>query len=95
MTGEAREWADVYDEIRAERVRQDAIWGAQMHSLFVYVVVLAEECGEVARAVHDLRFAGGARQSLRDELIQVAATAVQIVERMDGGRIEWEATYSS
>jgi NTP pyrophosphatase (non-canonical NTP hydrolase) len=85
----------VYREIRAERARQDANWGDQTHSLFVYMTVLAEECGEVARAVHDLRFAGGTRESVREELIQVAAVAVQIVERMDGGRIEWEATQSS
>ncbi len=79
----------VYDEVRAERARQDATWGDQVHSPFVYATVLAEECGEVARAVHDIRFAGGTREDLRAELIQVAAVAVQIVERMDGGLIEW------
>lgn len=79
-------WAD---EIRAERDRQDARWGAQNHSSFVYAAVLAEECGEVARAVHDIRFGQGTKTQLRVELIQVAAVAVQIVERIDSGRISW------
>ncbi len=85
----------VYDEVKAERRKQDAQWGHLVCSPFVYATVLAEECGEVARAVHDIRFAKGSRADLRAELIQVAAVAVQIVERIDGGLIEWEATQSS
>lgn len=82
--------SDVYAEIRAERTRQDSEWGDQVHGSFVYATVLAEECGEVARAIHDARFAGGSIAAIRSELIQVAAVAVQIVERIDEGRITWE-----
>lgn len=81
--------AGVYAEIKAERARQDSKWGSQTHGSFVYATVLAEECGEVARAIHDARFAGGRIADVRAELIQVAAVAVQIVERIDGGRITW------
>ena len=84
------ESADVYAEVRQERVRQDAQWGERVEDSFVYAVALAEECGEVARAVHDIRFANGTVADLRAELIQVAAVAVQIMERIDGGRIKWE-----
>ncbi len=80
----------VYDEVRAERKRQDAQWGERVEGSFVYATVLAEECGEVARATHDICFADGKVSDLRAELIQVAAVAVQIVERIDGGRIKWE-----
>lgn len=83
----------VYDEIRAERQYQDATWPGD-HDGFVYVAVLAEECGEVARAVHDMRFCAAddslaQLDAVRQEAVQVAAVAVQIVERIDSGR--WEA----
>lgn len=80
--------ADVYDAIDAERDRQAAKWGGRhpwgvgdCSSLgvadTVKAAVLAEECGEVARAVLD-----SDPESLRNELIQVAAVAVAWLESM-------------
>ena len=44
--------------------------------------VLMEEVGEAARAVLE-----GDRDNLREELVQVAAVAVAIVEAIDTGRV--------
>jgi hypothetical protein len=77
---------EVFAEIDAERARQAAKWGApgfwgtgDCSSLdipeTVKVAVLAEECGEVARAVLERD-----PENLRHELIQVAAVAVAWLE---------------
>ena len=76
----------IYRLIDAERERQEQKFGGpHAHGsgscasagvpLAVKVAVLSEECGEVARAFLDGNAAG-----LRDELIQVAAVAVAIIE---------------
>ena len=76
----------VFAEIRKERSRQLDQWGGP-HQWgngdcsnpglpdIVKTAVLAEECGEVARAVLDMN-----ADSLRTELIQVAAVAVAWLE---------------
>lgn len=79
----------IYDEVSVERERQDAIWGREDRGAFILSTVLAEECGEVARAIHDVRFANGPTADVRTEAIQAAAVAVQIVERIDQGRVIW------
>jgi len=77
---------DALAAIRAERDRQAALWAApHAHGqgdcssakvpLMVKVAVLAEECGEVARAALD-----GDPSALRTELVQVAAVALAILE---------------
>lgn len=78
-----------YDEIRAERARQRAKWGA-VHAWGsgdcsspdvaepVKLAVLTEEVGEVARAMLD-----GRPAELRRELVQVAAVAVAWLEGLE------------
>lgn len=79
--------AEVFALIDAERVRQSAKWSgphswgsgdcsSPMLRDEVKAVVLAEECGEVARAVLD-------RAGLAEELVQVAAVAVAWLECID------------
>lgn len=74
--------------IDAERVRQAEKWGGPHDwgvgdcssddvDAIVKAAVLAEECGEVARAVLDSDEA-----SLTDELVQVAAVAVAWLESL-------------
>ena len=81
--------SDVLDEVRRERVRQQLQWGWTNRDAAWHVVVLAEEVGELARALHDARFADGGAEAIanaRDEAIQVAAVAVAFVEGLDVGR---------
>lgn len=65
--------------IQDERARQDAKWGAdQHHDPHLWTTILAEEFGEVARAVLEHDAAG-----LRAELVQVAAVCVAWLESGD------------
>lgn len=81
----------IFDEIYDERERQakklsgvDTGWGigdcsSRSMREEVKVMVLSEECGEVARAVleHD-------KDGLRKELVQVAAVVVAWLEAIEG-----------
>lgn len=80
--------SDAYALIDAERQRQHDKWTrchdwgyGDCSSSAVFLptksMVLTEECGEVARAVLD-----GDTDSLRQELVQVAAVAVAWLESM-------------
>lgn len=73
---------DIYSEIQEERCNQDKRFGKQPRSLRppVYLAVLTEELGEVARAIID-----GDSENYRTELIQLAAVAVAAIEDFDGG----------
>ncbi len=75
----------IYSEIDDERDAQDAKWGNQHHSMPVWSAILTEECGEVAEAALRVAFHGedDHLSHLREELIQVAAVAVQMIEKID------------
>ncbi len=70
--------------IKMERVKQNVKWGEQNHDDFKWLSILAEEFGEVSKAVceqmqknhHPLAL----RENLEIELIQVAAVCVQWIE---------------
>ena len=76
-------------DVRAERARQDELWGADrdLHPA-IWHLILAEESGEVASATQELLDAApGARthqlRHLRTELTHVAAVAIAWIEALD------------
>ena len=87
------------EQIRKERERQNNLWGVQKHSLSKFMSILLEEVGESAKEANDYeaiidRTADycypldelSKKQHLincQTELIQVAAVAVQICERIE------------
>lgn len=74
-------------EICDERIAQDAKWGEQRdHSFPFWYTILAEEFGEVGRAILEHDAIG-----FRNELIQTAAVAVAMVEAFD----RWEQSGQS
>lgn len=75
----------IFADITAERVAQDAKWGNQFHSMPVWSAILTEECGEVAEGALRVAFHGEDDHltHLREELVQVAAVAVHIIEKID------------
>jgi NTP pyrophosphatase (non-canonical NTP hydrolase) len=84
----------IFEEISAERKRQDDKWGIQDHSPLVWVGVITEEVGEVAKAVID-SYIPEMKQicqaellinGYRRELIQVAAVAVSMIECLERGK---------
>lgn len=81
---------NIYAEITAERDAQDAKWGNQHHSMPIWSAILTEECGEAAEGALRVEFHGEEDHlaHLREELVQVAAVAVHIIEKIDSG--DWK-----
>ena len=77
--------AVVLRDLADERVRQNRLWnrepGRWLLSDEAKLVVLVEEVGEVARAIHDRE----ETDHLREELIQIAAVAVAWAETLSPG----------
>jgi len=73
----------ILEEIRNERLRQDAKWGEQNHAPADYLMILGEEVGEANKAALEAKFGNGSLRLYRDELIQVAAVAIAMIECFD------------
>ncbi len=69
---------DILDQIYLERENQDKKWGPQHHSLEGWYTILGEEVGEVAMAILE-----SWHTNVREELIQVAAVCVAMIEDID------------
>lgn len=68
----------------AEMNYQDIKWGADRNQdNFLWATILGEEVGEACQAALHDHFGGSHAGTLRDELIQVAAVALQWVEQLD------------
>ena len=69
---------DILELVKDERGRQDEKWGEQNHSKFKWLAILGEEVGEANKAVleNDL-------QNTKEELIQIAATAIAFLESLE------------
>ena len=63
--------------------RQNQKWGEQNHPPITWAAILFEECGELAQAALHHKFGGDKAAGLRDEAIQCAAVAMQIVWCLD------------
>ena len=77
----------VYDEVKAERERQEQKWGEQNHHPLAWLAILGEEVGEVNKAVLEAYFPNyktqGDYTEARKELIQVSAVAIAMIESLD------------
>lgn len=74
---------DILQDINKERARQDGKWGfPQNNNLAEWGIILGEEVGEVMQAMNEVRFRNEDTAHLLEELIQVAAVAVSIIEHM-------------
>lgn len=80
------------DQIAAERTRQDSKWGEQNHAPAFYLMILGEEVGEANKAALEAYFLKDpARlEDYRDELIQVAAVAIAMIECLDRNKFSGE-----
>lgn len=86
--------SSVFRAIREERERQERLHGHDRdHGMDVWYAILGEEVGEAAKAILELRNAERypdgqremiTRQALLRELVQVAAVAVAMYERLEG-----------
>jgi len=71
------------------RKEQDRQWGEQNHDDYKWLAILTEEIGEVSQAVLHDDFGGRAAGKVKEELIQVAAVAVQWLEIIDRSPYLW------
>ncbi|EPZ4750236.1 MazG-like family protein [Klebsiella pneumoniae] len=68
----------------AEMSRQDKKWGADRNQHpFVWQTILSEEVGEFSQAILHDEFGGRKAGTAREEMVQVAAVALQIIEYYD------------
>lgn len=74
--------------VSMERLRQDQKFGQQDRSPADWLVILMEEVGEFSKAYLDHRFGGKDPREIRNELVQVAAAAMAMIECCD--RNKWD-----
>jgi NTP pyrophosphatase (non-canonical NTP hydrolase) len=66
-------------KIETERARQEKLWGSDdQKDPADWVVILAEELGEVSNEVQKLSYF-----KMRNELVQVAAVAIAAIEQLE------------
>lgn len=76
--------SDALKSILDEMAAQDIKWGADRnHDLVLWHLILSEEVGEFAEAILHYQFGGPKETGLRNEIVQVAAVALQIIEYID------------
>lgn len=66
--------------VLAERAKQDRKWGVQNHDVPIWMEILTEEVGEVAKADLEFTFGDGKREDILAEMVQVAAVALAMIE---------------
>ncbi len=66
----------VANDVEHELCRQRMKWGEQNHEPNNWMLILAEEFGEAAKEANELTFRKGDVDAYYDELIQVAAVAI-------------------
>ena len=69
--------------VLAERGKQDEKWGQQEHDPAHWMLILMEEVGEFSQAVLDAQQKGSPREHIREELVQVVAVAMSMLECCD------------
>ena len=76
---------NIFKEIEKERFKQDQKWGEQNHCPVEWCAILSEEVGEVNKAALEDYFSHGKidLENYREELIQVAAVAVAMIQCLD------------
>jgi NTP pyrophosphatase (non-canonical NTP hydrolase) len=85
----------LFEEVKKKRTSQDNKWGQQNHSPELWMLILGEEVGECNKAALEAYFSQKydayknpqTLEDLRQELIQVAAVSLAIVESLDRNQL--------
>ena len=90
MSNDTREL--IFREISRERDRQDSKWGyPQNNTLAQWGNILTEEHGEFIKELNEIDFGRQKNPSkFIDELFQMTAVAVSILEHLHGGHLKKE-----
>lgn len=71
---------EICSRLVQERNRQDFKFGPQNHPLETWLAILTEEVGEFAQAILHKRFGGDKAAGLEEEVVQIGAVAMAILE---------------
>lgn len=90
----------ILDEIVEKRERQDKKFGVQNHPPLLWLAILGEEVGECNKAAleHECKYFYKQEaplsklHELREEMVQVAAVALSILESLDRNELKEPAT---
>lgn len=75
---------NVFNLIKAERQRQDQLYGLQEdRTILEWHAILAEEMGEVSKEVNEIFFKNKDMDNYVKELIQLASVAVHMLESLE------------
>ena len=74
---------DIVELIISERKKQDLKWGEQNQNIYKWLAILGEEVGEVNKAVLEDKY-----DEVLDELVQIAAVSVAMIESLERNRIK-------
>jgi len=75
----------VLHDVARERQRQDRRWGEQSHPPELWLAILTEEVGEVAKEIAESSVRPLDVAAYREELVQVAGVAISAIEALDYG----------
>ncbi len=86
---------NILAEVIQERARQDEKWGEQNHKPIEWCAILGEEVGEVNKAALEAHFKQYFKDNeqlanYRQELIQVAAVAVAMIESLERNKPSYQ-----
>ncbi len=70
----------LYNLIREEHERQLRKWGVQDHEAAEWLMFTTEELGELADAIAEWQYRGGAASAVVKEAIEVATLSLKIAE---------------
>lgn len=70
----------IFNQILAERARQDEKFGEQLHTPPEWVMIIAEEMGEVAKEALEYHFNSKSLDNYLTELVQLAAVCCNAIE---------------
>lgn len=73
-----KDW--LFDQLDEENLRQIEKWGIQERSAFEWLAYTMEELGELAEAISEYEYRGGAKEKVISEAFQVATLALKIAE---------------
>lgn len=78
----------IMSDVIAERNRQDAKWGEQNHSAYVWATIIGEEYGETCKAINEFGFnpTPETEQDIYTEAIQTMASCMAMLECMERSR---------
>lgn len=86
---------DILEQIRLERERQDRKWGVpQPNTLPEWMAILGEEYGEVCQEVLRVHFGNKDPLELVEEVVQVAAVCVAMLENLWYSKTATDLSYN-